>query len=400
VIAREPISPPRDDAELASLLRVIGPIFNFPPGLPEQYAQLVGAQNFRVLRDGGSVAGGLALLPMGQFYGGRRVAMTGVAVVGVAPDQRSRGVASQLMRAAVLEMREQGVPVSVLYPATLPLYRRVGYELAGSRFEIRISLRAIETRDREFEVRPIGSDVPPEVQQVHARRALHSSGHPDRNDMIWRRTTAPRGENAQGFLIVNPRTAQAEGYTYFVQKESPDAPYSLHASDVVALTPGAARRLLSFFADFRSMADQVVYFGSAADLLLKSMHDKGAKVRLFDHWMLRMIDVKAALEQRGYAPGVNAEIHLEIRDDLLPANHGRFVLEVSNGAGNVTSGGRGDIVIDVRGLASLYTGFACPHELLMSGQIEVAPHVKDADALLRAAAAPFAGPAPWMSEMF
>ena len=110
--------------------------------------------------------------------------------------------------------------------------------------------------------------------------------------------------------------------------------------------------------------------------------------------MLRLIDVERALAQRGYAAGVRAELHLEVRDDRLPWNHGRFVLEGADGKATVRKGGSGEIAIDVRGLASTYTGFLSPYDLRATGYVEAPTEALDRLASI------FAGPPPWMPDGF
>ena len=114
------------------------------------------------------------------------------------------------------------------------------------------------------------------------------------------------------------------------------------------------------------------------------------------HWMLRLVDVAAALAERGYPRGVRGEVDLEVRDDLLPWNHGRLTLEVADGVAEVRRGGNGDgvIALDVRGLASIYSGFAAPAELVPTGLV-----AGDADDLARLGSI-FAGPSPWLSDGF
>ena len=111
-------------------------------------------------------------------------------------------------------------------------------------------------------------------------------------------------------------------------------------------------------------------------------------------WMLRIVDVKGALEARGYPRGARGEVHFEVTDTLLPHNNGRWVLQVAEGNGTVTAGGNGDIRLDIRGLAPLYSSFLSPHALRSTGFIECG------DAALEAATTIFAGPEPWMPEIF
>ncbi len=389
------VAPPRDDAELSALLDVLARVFNFPREYANHYVEHLGRENMRVLRADGVVAGGLAQLPMAQYYGGRSVPMAGIAVVGVSPAARSSGGATALMRATLEDLRARRIALSVLYPATVPLYRRVGYEFAGSRYEIRLILRQLHLRDRGHAIRPITDADAAAVEAIYEKHARNTAGFIDRSAFIWRRVRAPRWEPAEGYLAVNPATGEAEGYVYYQRKESPEAAYLLQLSDIVALTPAAGRRLLSFLADHRSMADLAIYAGSACNPLIRLLPDRASPVRLFDHWMLRLVDLERALEERGYPAGLAAEIHLEVADDVLAANSGRMVLTVTDGRGSVREGGRGEIRVDIRGLAALYTGHATPWEVAAAGQLTAI-----AEAPLALLAAAFAGPAPAMPDFF
>src|SRR2546426_9159996 len=122
------VGPLRNARELSALLDILAPTFNFSRENAARYTKIVGRKNYRVVRRGSMVLGGCALLPMGQFFGGRSVPMMGVGAVGVAPEHRGQRAASTLMRAALKDMHARGYPLSALYPATLPLYRSAGYE--------------------------------------------------------------------------------------------------------------------------------------------------------------------------------------------------------------------------------------------------------------------------------
>ncbi len=147
------IAPPTDDGELDAFTPIATQAFSQPGEDGAVWVERFGAKNFRLARVDGKVVGGLGLLKVGQWFGGKRVSMTGVSCVAVAAEYRARGVASALMRSALEEMQREGVALSVLYPATVPLYRRVGYELAGWRIVYELAASAIDLRERGMEVR-------------------------------------------------------------------------------------------------------------------------------------------------------------------------------------------------------------------------------------------------------
>jgi predicted acetyltransferase len=396
------IGRPRNERELDDFLELASMVYHVPKDNEVRYADLVGRRNLRVCKCDDQVVAGLALVSCGQFFGGRSVPMTGVAMVATSPEHRGLGAASAMLNSVMHELHAAGVPISSLYPATVPLYRRAGYELAGSRSEIRLRLREMNLSDHEMELRRITPGDRPELETLHRARGVRMPGNIDRSDFFWKRIEAPRGERAMGYAAVNEQ-GRIEGHVYFLFKPSAASHYMLQLSDFIGSTPRAARRLLSFLQDHRSLADEAVFFGDGNDSLLLLMPERTYQVKLCDHWMLRIVDVGAALTARGWpahgGPGV--EVHLDVEDNVLNDNNGRYILEVDGaGAANVSTGGNGDLKIDIRGLASLYAGFASPRDLLAAGHLTIPPHVKHPESALNRATMLFAGPMPTMSDGF
>ncbi len=395
MVARFTVGPPADDAELAAYGGVVKQVFNTTDdGHRREWLQRAGADNVRVVRDGRTIVGGLILIPMGQWFGGRSVPMTGVAGVATLPEHRSRGAATTLMREAVLDMARAGTPLSALYPATQPLYRSVGYERAGGEYRIAVQAKQMAGGDRVLNVRAATDTDAAAIEEVYRRRARAGTGNLDRGPYVWRRIHTPIGATSYGYVVEG--ASGIEGYVYFVTKESDAPDFKLWCNDLVALTPGAARRIAGLLADHRSMTSEIAWRGSPGDPLLAVFAEQWEVViRLFDAWMLRILDVPGALSGRGYAPGVTAEVHLDVAtDDLLPQNAGRWTLRIAGGRGELVRGGEGRLRTDIRGLAALYTGFQSPAELRASGFAD------GDDATLAAASAAFAGPHPWMADHF
>jgi predicted acetyltransferase len=388
---RQDFGPPVAE-ELTAVADIGAQAFAISPPEAVAWVEKVGLPNYRVLREGGTVVGTSVPIPMGQWYGGRRVAMAGVGGVGVAPGARGRGTATRLMQRLVQELRGSGFPLSVLYPSTQPLYRRVGYEQAGSRYELRVQAHELNFTERTLALRPVKPSDQAALQEVYRRHASSRHGYLDRSAYIWDRVVSPRNETAYGFLVEGANGV--EGYLYLVRRRKVDLKQELALTDFVALTPNAARRLLSFLGDHRSLALEVAWTGSPADPLLLLLGEQNYQVRLLFHWMLRVLDVPAALEARGYPTGLSGTLHLEVEDELFPENRGRFLLEVSGGEARVRQGGEGRVRLNVRTLAPLYSGFLSAQALRSVGALEAD------DASLAVAGALFAGPTPALPDMF
>ncbi|WP_250121678.1 GNAT family N-acetyltransferase [Chroococcidiopsis sp. CCMEE 29] len=365
--------------------------FISPPGNIETYINRIGVENLRLIHRSEQVVGGLAMLSMGQWFGGQCVPMTGIAAVGIAPEYRGSGAAIALMQHTVKELHTKGVPISVLYPATQRLYRKAGYEQGGALCGWEIPTESIQVREQPLSVLPVPSDCQV-FHDLYQQQARLINGHLDRNPAIWQQTTQP-DEKEIYYAYLLGSTDQPEGYIIFSQQPAEDGSLLL-VKDRVVLTAAAAKTFWCFLANHRSSIKKVRWRGAASDSLMLLLPEQTAKPRFADRWLLRVIDVGKALSKRGYPPEIEAELHLEVRDDLIAENNGKFMLSVANGRGEVARGGKGELKLDVRGLAPLYTGLFTPHQLQLAGQLDAT------ETAISTATEIFAGLSPWMPDFF
>jgi predicted acetyltransferase len=113
--------------------------------------------------------------------------------------------------------------------------------------------------------------------------------------------------------------------------------------------------------------------------------------------MLRLVDLPAALRARPWPSGVAGQVTFRVEDPACPWNSGAWRLELAGGRARVerAPAPAGAATADIRGLASLFTGFAGPDDLLRAGLL--AGFDPGAVDLLRAA---FASPRPWTAEFY
>lgn len=383
------LAPTEDIQQLGSILEQC---FIMSPGDSETYISRVGSENFRVIYRDKQVAGGLAIISMGQWWGGQRVPMAGIAAVGIAVEHRGGGAAIALVQHTLQELYTQEVPISVLYPATQHLYRKAGYEQAGSFCVWEIPAQSIQMREQTLPLQSVDVSDPEIFYDLYHQQAKLIHGYLDRNQIIWQGVIQADGqETVYGYLIGAKEAPQ--GYIIISQHSTKDGPI-LYVRDWVILTAAAAQTFWSFVANHRSQIKEVRWKSSVIDSLTLLLPEQTAKIHRHERWMLRVIDVVKALEMRGYPPGVQAELHLAVQDDLLIANNGKFILSVANGRGEVTKGGKGELQLDIRDLAPLYTSLFTPHHLQLAGKLHAT------ETALSAATQIFAGESPWMTTFF
>lgn len=390
---------PIDTTELEAIDSILGPALHFPGGTMLDFMRdMVGTENMRAVRRDGQLVAGLGAIPMAQWYGGRRVPISAVTAVGVAPGARGTGVGSYMLQASLQELQATHVPLAVLFPATLTFYRASGYERAGNRitYELPLSLIQIQRSEDTLTLEPFDASEYPAIRALYMQRATREFGNLERPEWLWQLRLEPKNRIMFRYLV--RRGSTIEGYIVYSHGARQDP---IQITDLVIGSPAAGRAFLKLLASYQSMVEVVVWNGGPLDplaYLLSENLTAGSKSRVsmrssYD-WMVRIVDVAEALAARGYPPGLSAQLELRIHDPLLPANNQCFMLEIANQQAQVTAGGTGQIVLGIRELAALYTGFMHPQELRANG------HIQGSDADLALLGAAFGGPRPWMPDIF
>lgn len=320
-----------------------------------------------------------------QFWGGRSMPMGGVAGVVVAPDARGRGVGSYLMTAIAHRSRELGDLVSALYPATIPLYRALGWEVAGGQHRISISAEVLRTLG--------GKGVP-------LRAATESDLEPFRQRLhdgyAARRANGPKllsEADAKEQLTSDEMMSYVTDGGHVVFEWSDD---ELVVSYLSAEAPEIARALWSVVGSGSSIAKKVVAYVAPDDPIHLLLPEEVAHQTHVKRWMLRVMDAPKAVAARGFSPAVTGSAAFVLEDPLLPGNGGSWRLEVSGGRGELipSEATTANLRLGPNGFAALYAGTTV-HVLRTAGL--AAGGDPTGDELLDAA---FAGRAAYLLEYF
>lgn len=384
-----PLSSPEN---IHQLKQILAQCFNTPLQQHEVSFHRIGTDQFRIIRQADQVLGGLALLPIRQWWNKQRVSMAGITCLGIAPEHRDAIAAKSLLQHTLRELYTNGTALSALYTNQAPLYRQVGYEYGGISCSWQLPLTAIGMPAQGLPLHRIEPSQQEILRPLYQQKARLNNGHLERHPIIWQRFfQATEKEPVYVYVIGSVR--QPEGYLIFSQQTT-EAGIGLRIRDWAALTPEAGHSFWAFIAHHQPQVQTVRWRSSIIDPLAFYLPTPNAQVRRLIRWMLRIVHLQSALEQRGYPPVLQTELHLDIQDDLLSSNAGKWMLSVSNGRGQVTPGGHGEFKLDIRGLVPLYTGLLAPQQLQAIGQVQ------STDMALTIATQLFAGVPPWMSDVF
>ncbi|WP_426572951.1 GNAT family N-acetyltransferase [Aquihabitans sp. McL0605] len=327
----------------------------------------------------GEVAAASHIHPFEQWFGGRPVHVGGFSPVAVLPEFRRLGLGKAVTAGQFADLRDRGEVVSGLYPASLALYRSVGFECAGSYVHRRFpagDLAGIRPRT-EVAVRRGTVDDVEAVHRCHLAAAPHRDGTVSRDHGWWARRLPPDLEGTMLYVVDAPNApGELLGYAIY-RHGSARHPYdySVVVSEVLAADPDVVRALWRVVASSGSQAPDLDVIGPAEDdLFLMVDHAAPDVVRSEIRWMLRLIDAPGAVAARGWAAGVEGSVDLALVDEHAPWNNGTWSLHVADGHGTLTPGGDATVEASIGGLSSWWSGYATATKLARTGHLRSADH--------------------------
>ena len=347
--------------------------------------------------DGQELLGGGAVLSKWLTVPGvRTTAMAGVSYVGVRPDARGRGALTELMRAQLHGLHEQGgEPIAGLGASMGGIYGRFGYATAARSVRLTVPGRTAFRPGAPAGggVRwPDEPDARPHLRRLHARAAGERVGWIARPEVSWRwwmpdRPADRRGTGALRYALHHPgdpATTEPDGYAVFrvVQNWTRTGPaHEVRIKELVTLTAEAHAALWRSLLDI-DMVASVEHGHTTLDdpLPLMLANPRAVLTDVADNLWIRLVDLDRALPTRRYA--APCDLVLEVADRFCPWNAGRWRLRVPDrpGTEGSTDDGGGiaevtrtdaepDLSCDTTDLAEAFLGGTRVAALAVAGRV-------------------------------
>jgi predicted acetyltransferase len=310
--------------------------------------------------------------------GSQALPAAGVTWVAVLPSHRRRGVLTSLMRRQLADVRDRGEPLAVLWASESVIYSRYGYGRAMWHADFTLyrgegALARTAPADGGLRLRladPVAAL--PELAKVYEAVLPSRPGFIARNEPWWRGVVYDPADRRHDTSPLHCMLAEDDGgprgYALYSAVSRWDSDTSLPDSTLnvreMVAADAAAGAALSADLLSRDLTAEFRLRGRPVDdpLLYQLADPRRARPRLKDALWVRIIDVPGALARRRYS--APADVVLEVRDDLLPANAGRWRLTTTgfaeDGAGlSATCGPSSsapDVLLDVTQLGAAYLG--------------------------------------------
>jgi predicted acetyltransferase len=395
----EIVSPREDQRD--EIAHVLSTTLNFPTERSTAMAPSFPLDDMRVAILDGRIVACAGDYPFHQWFGGKPVACSGVWGVATLPEHRTSGLASACVDSLLARARERGASITSLYPAVLRPYRRLGYEVAGTFTRHRLATNALPGSGEEdlpsVEVTDLDHDLP-EITSAYREWIRETNGPVEPlDDEHWRRRVLDRPFDESFRTVVVRDRGRVTGVAAFSRLSDPgplDITFGLTCSALFGLDDRAWRALLRYFRGFRGLGKWLQWVGPLTDPVALLVPDEMVHTEFRYDWMLRILDVPAAFESRGYRD-IDAQAVIAVDDPRWPQNAGPWRIEMRGGAAKVSPAKDAHVrPISIGMLSSMFTGFLRISDAARLGVLD--PDDPSIDGL----AAMLAGPDPWCPFFF
>lgn len=301
----------------------------------------------------------LLLLEYQSFHGRRTIRNASIAGVATAPHQRRRGYAQAMFREALPLFREQGYPLSSLYPFNFSFYRRLGWEHSNDIMSYQLDLAALPlggwgvgrpgaggapasaagpgrvrllSRAKPGEPENVDDATVELVRRIYTPWAQRFNGMLDRTDRRWRRDVFRARRDLRTVALWEDENGTPGGYIAFTQEEAMSEKPLIWVREMAALDDQAYRGLLAFLRNQEAQYVRLEADLPPTDPLPFYIDNPRFERKLKPGAMLRIVDLPAALEATAEpAPEVKGELTLVVHDPLCGWNDGEWRVAVEGG---------------------------------------------------------------------
>jgi len=372
-----------------------------------------GVDSLWVGEAGGRLAAASQVLRLRQWIGGMPIPVMGLAMVSISPVHRRQGMAGRMVREAFRYSLERGDLASALYPFRVTFYERLGYGLAGEALQYQLPPESFpDDPEERGRVSLVLDDVDrAALRSVYDRWITGQSGQMERVERSWNATWE---SPLLAAVVYRGPDEEPEGYA--ILRYRPDLPVASRFAEVEErawLTPRAQRGIYGWLSSLGDQHRQIVYRAHPEEDFGERVSEPRLPAGAAPNWgiwfpsaslmvgpMFRLLDVPGALSLRTAPPGGPLTVTLEVRDDDLPENEGRWRLRMEDGRMHAerAPGGAATgpvLALPVRTLSRVFVGAVTPTQAVATGHATI----DDASALELLDRA-FRVPRPWTFERF
>ena len=281
--------------------------------------------------DGDDLVSQFAVYPLEMNIYGTKYPVGFVTSVCTYPEHTGHGIMKRLMIQSLTHMHENHRPFALLYPYSIPLYRRLGWEIISNKMTYIVKdtqiprrikepgyIRRVEWNDKEF-------------MQLHTTFAQKTHGCLFRNNLAWEEYWRWDEDDTKVAIYYSDDNVPYGYMVYLIKNDI------MHIKEMIYLTHEAQRGLWEFIHAHDSMIDEVRGNNYYSESIAFELDDSDIKETIRPYSMGRIIDVAEFFGSYHCDPDEPEAIFcFEVEDELLPWNNGKFTVKFEHGICTLT----------------------------------------------------------------
>ena len=329
--------------------------------------------------DGEELVSQFAVYPLKMnLYGG--VCPVGfVTSVCTYPEYTGKGIMKRLMHRSLSHMRETNRPLALLYPYSIPLYRRLGWEIISDKISYTVKDRQLPAKAQApGYVRRVEWDAP-DFMNLHARFAQARHGCLYRNSLAWEEYWR-WDEDDTTVAVYYTTQDEPMGYMVYLIKED-----VMHIKEMISLNHEAQRGLWEYIRAHDSMIDEVRGNNYDGEPIAFEMDDGDIREMIRPYIMGRIIDVEGFFGLYRCRPdAAEVRIRFEVEDPFLDWNNRPLTVRFCRGGCCVEAGEAkpaacdGAVRLSIGTLTTLLLGYKTAAQLSRLERLEASEQTVEA----------------------
>lgn len=319
--------------------------------------------------DDGELQGQVMAREFHTWVQDQRVPTCGVAGVTIAAEHRGAGLITPLLRRLLTQARQRGDAIATLYATAPGIYQRFGFETVSAAHTVTVPTTAAAAVRRGAPVRlrrAREADVPA-LRTCYLRWAAARTGALDRVAPSFQRTAAQVVARYDAITMALAQDGSCLGYACW--NRGGIGSDVLKVQEFIATDEAAYRALWRMFGSFSSVAARIELRTCAADAARTFLPTNHWDVADGEPYMLRLLDVPAALGMRKAARA--GEVRFSVTGDECGLIEGTYRVRGADGTISCAPGeGTGrEMVLTAGGLSGWYAGVLSVPDLVDTGRL-------------------------------
>lgn len=314
--------------------------------------------------DGDDLISQIAIYPFEANIHGTFYKMGGITGVGTYPEYAHMGLISDLIKSALVLMRENKQYISYLFPYSVPFYRRKGWEIISDKMTYELKDTQLPKRiDVKGHVERLEIDDP-DIFIMYEAFVRSTHGAMLRDELAWEEYWRWENELDRFAAVYYDENDKPTGLCFYWISEE-----IFNIKEMVFLNQEARNGLWNFISNHFSMVETVKGDNFAGETISFLLEDSDIVETIKPYYMARIVDVKAFFNDYPF-DSLSEPVHITVTDRIAEWNNKSFRLEWIDGKVVTTESDEGvGVTMDINTLTTLMMGYKSLPYLVRIGRI-------------------------------